>query len=125
MSDRHAPIDSGIFGDPRPNAVGHLALVPDDGCVTELDARSAPRVIWSGEDLLSVKLPAGTRVVSSKPPIPGLPDRDGAIRYALANRESSDPLVAGLRPGMKVTIAIDDVSLPLPKMRRPDIRESV
>jgi len=29
------------------------------------------------------------------------------------------------RPGLKVTIAIDDVSLPLPKMRRPDIRESV
>jgi hypothetical protein len=128
MPDRHvslAPGDPGVFGDPRPNAVGRLALVPDDGCVTELDARSAPRVIWSGEDLLSVKLPAGTRVISAKPPIPGLPDREAAIRYALANPEGSDPLAARLRPGQKVTIAIDDVSLPLPKMRRPDIRESV
>src|SRR4051812_36306652 len=125
MPDRTVAPDPSIFGDPRPNAVGRQALVPHGGCVIELDARSAPRVIWSGEDLLSVKLPAGTRVVYSKPPIPGLPDREGAIRYALANPEGSDPLVARLRRGMKVTIAIDDVSLPLPKMRRPDIRESV
>jgi len=131
MPDRQVPADPSsfgdpsIFGDPRPNAVGRRALVPDDGCVIKLDSRSAPRVIWSGDDLLSVKLPAGTRVVSSKPPIPGLPDREGAIRYALANPEGSDPLAARLRPGLKVTIAIDDVSLPLPKMRRPDIRESV
>ncbi|HZO31724.1 MAG TPA: lactate racemase domain-containing protein [Chloroflexota bacterium] len=125
MPDRAVATDPGVFGDPRPNAVGRRALQPDDGCVIELDSRSAPRVIWSGEDLLSVRLPAGTRVVYAKPPIPGLPDREGAIRYALANPEGSDPLVARLRPGMKVTIAIDDVSLPLPKMRRPDIRESV
>src|SRR3954465_5624833 len=116
MTDRHVPVDPGIFGDPRPNAVGRLALVPDDGCVIELDARSAPRVLWSGEDLLSVKLPAGTRVVYPKPPIPGLRGPDGAIRYALANPEGLDPLAARLRPGLKVTIAIDDVSLPLPKM---------
>jgi len=114
-----------IFGDPRPNAVGRRALVSHRGCVIELDARSAPRVLWSGEDLLSVTLPAGTRVVYPKPPIPGLRDRQGAIRYALANPEGAVPLVAQLRPGLKVTIAIDDVSLPLPKMRRPDVRESV
>ena len=36
-----------------------------------------------------------------------------------------DPLYALLRPGMKVTIAIDDISLPLPPMRRPDVRERV
>ncbi|MCC7370247.1 MAG: DUF2088 domain-containing protein [Chloroflexi bacterium] len=125
MSERPLYADPSIFGDPRPNAVGRRALVPDDGCVTELDSRSAPRVIWSGEDLLSVKLPAGTRVISSKPPIPGLPNREAAIKYALANPEGSDPLAACLQPGQKITIAIDDVSLPLPKMRRPDIRQSV
>jgi lactate racemase len=125
VHNRSVTLDESIFGDPRPNAVGRRALVPHDGCVIELDHRSAPRVLWSGEDLLSVKLPAGTRVVYSKPAIPGLPDRDNAIRFALANPEGSDPLVARLRPGMRVTIAVDDVSLPLPKMRRPDIRESV
>ena len=30
-----------------------------------------------------------------------------------------------LRPGMKVTIALDDISLPLPPMRTPDVRQQV
>ena len=113
------------FGDPTPNAVGRNAVVSSEGCVVHLEENSAKRLMWSGEDLLDVKLPAGTRVVYPKPTIPGIPDRDEGIRYALKNPEEMDPLEALLRPGMKVTIAIDDVSLPLPKMPRPDIRASV
>jgi hypothetical protein len=113
------------FGDPKPNAVGRRALVSHDGCVVHLDSASAPRLLWHGEDLLDVRLPAGTRVVYPKPTIAGLPDRKAAIQYAISHPEGMDPLVAYLRPGMKVTIAIDDISLPLPKMPRPDIRESV
>jgi hypothetical protein len=52
-----------------------------------------------------------------------LPDPDTAIRYALLRPENADPLFAQLNPNMRVTIAIDDISLPLPPMRRPDIRE--
>ncbi len=81
--------------------------------------------MWYGEDLLSVKFPAGTRVVYPSPTVPGLRDRAGAIRHALAHPVEMEPLDALLEPGMKVTLAIDDISLPLPKMRRPDIRESV
>ncbi len=117
--------DAEIFGDPRPNAVGRAALVPHTDCVRELNGSSTERLLWYGEDLIRVKLPAGTRVVYPKPTIPGLRDRDAAIRYALDNPEQADPLRAQLRPGMKVTIAIDDISLPLPKMNRPDIRQSV
>ncbi len=113
------------FSDPTPNAVGRKALVSHDGCVVHLESNSAPRLFWYAEDLLAVKLPAGTRVVYPNPTIPGLPDREGAIRYALAHPEEMEPLEALLKPGMKVTIAMDDISLPLPKMRRPDIRESV
>ena len=36
-----------------------------------------------------------------------------------------DPLPALLRPGMKLTICFDDVSLPLPPMEAPDIRQMV
>ena len=36
-----------------------------------------------------------------------------------------DPLPTLLKPGMKLTIAFDDVSLPLPPMKRPDIRQRV
>lgn len=113
------------FGDPTPNAVGREALVSSQGCVVHLEANSAKRLLWHGEDLLDVKLPAGTRVVYPKPTIPGIPDRDEGIRYALKNPEEMEPLEALLRPGMKITIAIDDISLPLPKMPQPDIRESV
>ena len=113
------------FGDPKPNAVGRNALVPTDGCVVHLEANSAKRLLWSGEDLLDVTLPAGTRVIYPKPTIPGLPDRDAAIRHALGHCAGMDAFGALLQPGMKVTIAIDDISLPLPKMPRPDVRESV
>ena len=113
------------FGDPTPNAVGRKALVSHEGCVVHLESDSAPRLMWYGEDLLAVKFPPGTRVMYPNPTIPGLPDRNAAVRYALAHPEEMAPLQALLRPGMKVTIAIDDISLPLPKMCRPDVRQSV
>src|SRR6185503_5202525 len=72
-----------------------------------------------------VRMPAGTREIYPKPTIPGLQDRESAIRYALEHPEGSEPLAALLRPGMRVTIAIDDISLPLPKMFRPDVRETM
>ncbi len=112
------------FGDPTPNAVGRDALVSSEGCVVHLEEQSADRLFWSGEDLIRAKLPAGARVIYPKPTIRGLKDRDAGIRYALQHPEEMDPLVAQLRPGMRVTIAIDDISLPLPKMNKPDIRES-
>src|SRR5205807_3791900 len=37
----------------------------------------------------------------------------------------SKPLPALLFPGMKLTIAFDDISLPLPPMQAPDIRQRV
>lgn len=117
--------DESVFGEPRPNAVGRAALVPSGGCVRELNGNSTERLLWYGEDLIRAKLPAGSRVVYPKPTIPGLRDREAGIRYALANPEQADPLESQLRPGMKVTIAIDDISLPLPKMNRPDVRESI
>ena len=93
--------------------------------VVYLEGNSRPRVLFSGEDLIEVNLPAGTRVIYSPDPIPGLKDRKGAIRNAIENPENMEPLSGLLSPGMKVTIAIDDISLPLPIMRLPDIRQSV
>ena len=93
--------------------------------VVTLDKRSGPRVLFSGDQLLEIDLPAGTRVVYPRPPIEPLKDVDAAIRYALNHPLNCEPLYAKLRPGMKVVIAIDDISLPLPPMRRPDVRERV
>ncbi len=94
-------------------------------CVVYLEENSAPRILWSGEDLVEAKLPAGTRVVYPKPPMTPVPNREAAIEYAIRHPENMEPLPTLLRAGMKVTIAIDDISLPLPPMRKPDIRESV
>lgn len=93
--------------------------------VVILDKKSAPRTIFSGDRLIEVDMPAGTRVIYPRPPLAALKDPDAAIRYALNHPHGSDPLHAKLRPGMKVTIAVDDISLPLPPMRRPDVRERV
>jgi hypothetical protein len=97
----------------------------DHPCVVTLDANSRPRVLFSGDQLVEVDLPPGTRVIYPKPPMAGLPDPDAAIRYALTHPLNSEPLYAKLRPGMRVTIAIDDLSMPLPPMKRPDVRQRV
>lgn len=95
-------------------------------CVRILDEDSVPRYMHYGEDFINVKLPAGTRVVYAKPPMKPIENRKAAIRYALNNPEGdAKPLYAQLKPGMKVTIAIDDISVPLPPMRTPDLRQQM
>ncbi|HYA35064.1 MAG TPA: lactate racemase domain-containing protein, partial [Candidatus Binataceae bacterium] len=91
--------------------------------VVTINRRSERRVIPYGEEFLYEKLPIGTRVIYPPPPLEPVADPDQAIRYALLHPENADPLFAQLNPNMRVTIAIDDISLPLPPMRRPDIRE--
>jgi hypothetical protein len=93
--------------------------------VVYIDRDSAPRIIPSGEDFILEDLPIGTRVIYPKPAIKGLPNREAAIRYAINHPHDTEPLYAQLEPGMKVTIAIDDISLPLPPMRTPDVRQTM
>lgn len=93
--------------------------------VVTLDRKSAPRTIFSGDRLIEVDMPPGTRVIYPRPPLAPLKDVEAAIRYAINHPLNSEPLHARLRPGMKVVIALDDISLPLPPMRRPDVRERV
>jgi hypothetical protein len=94
-------------------------------CVVTLERGSRPRVLFAGDKLVEVDLPAGTRCIYPKPPLAALKNVDAAIRYAINHPLGSEPLYAKLRPGMKVTIALDDISLPLPPMKRPDVRERV
>lgn len=82
-------------------------------------------LIACGERYVWETLPVGTRIIEAPPSKPGLPDPDGAIEHAIEHPLACDPLSAQLTPGMKVTIAFDDVSLPLPPMQRPDVRQRV
>ena len=114
-----APVMMNRFLDVDPPAVVSAAR-PDRGARSSSPStrKSAPRTIFSGDQLVDVDLPAGTRVIYPRPPLEALKDVDAAIRYAINHPYGTDPLHAKLRPGMKVVIAIDDISLPLPPMRR-------
>jgi lactate racemase len=93
--------------------------------IVTIDTDSAPRILFYGENFLLEDLPVGTRVIYPKRPLAGVANPVATIRYALNHPEEMEPLHALLEPGMKVTIAVDDISLPLPQMRRPDIRQLI
>jgi hypothetical protein len=95
------------------------------GFVLEVDDRTPPLLVHEGNGYRLERFPTGTRVVYPPESLPGIADVDGAIRHALDNPEGSEPLRALLRPGMKLTIAFDDLSIPLPPMQQPDIRQRV
>ncbi|HSL58664.1 MAG TPA: lactate racemase domain-containing protein [Acidimicrobiales bacterium] len=99
---------------------------PRPGFVLDVDRSTPPIVFHHGEGFRLEKLPPGrSRVIYPAEPLPGLDDPEGAIRRALLEPIDSDPLPALLFPGMKLTIAFDDVSLPLPPMQKPDIRQRI
>src|SRR5450631_1434883 len=99
-------------------------LYDENNQVVVTEKGSPPRVIFHGEDFLLEDLPLGTRVVFARAPLQGVPNPKAAIRWALNHPEGMDPLHALLRPGMRVTVALDDISLPLPPMRTPDLRQT-
>ena len=95
------------------------------GFVLEVDDRTPPLLVHQGEGFRLETFPAGTRVVYPPESIPTVPDVDAAIQQALLHPVDADPLPTQLRAGMRLTIAFDDVSLPLPPMRAPDIRQRI
>jgi hypothetical protein len=95
------------------------------GFVLEVDDRTPPLVVHEGEGFRLEHFPLGTRVIYPSESLAPLPDVDEAIGHALLHPLDSEPLPALLRAGMRLTIAFDDVSLPLPPMRRPDIRQRI
>ncbi|MER7402823.1 lactate racemase domain-containing protein [Streptomyces sp. NPDC000070] len=95
------------------------------GFVLDVDANTPPLVFFEGEGIRAERLPEGSRVVYPPSSLPGLQDVDAAIRNALLHPHGIEPLPELLRPGMRLTIVFDDVSLPLPSMRRPDVRGRV
>ena len=101
-------------------------MSPRPGFVLEVDRSTPPTLMWHGEGFRLERLPVGTRVVYGPEPISPLADPDAAIRHAL-DHPLGDAAAARalLRPGMRLTIAFDDISLPLPPMRAPDVRQRV
>ena len=75
----------------RPSPRRGLLRQEDRGdLVVTIDSDSAPRILFSGEDLLLEDLPLGTRVIYPKAPIAGLPNVRAAVRYAINHPEGSE-----------------------------------
>ncbi len=92
------------------------------GFVLEVDERTPALLVHEGEGFRLEKFPLGTRVIYPPESLPALRDLDGKIRQALDNPLGREPLRDLLFAGMKLTIVFDDLSIPLPKMKTPDIR---
>ncbi|MEJ7832070.1 MAG: lactate racemase domain-containing protein [Nocardioides sp.] len=95
------------------------------GFVLEVDDRTPPLLVHEGLGFRLENFPLGTRVIYPPESIPTVPDVEEAIRQALLHPVDADPLPTQLFAGMRLTIAFDDVSLPLPTMQRPDIRQRI
>jgi hypothetical protein len=99
---------------------------PRPGLVLEVDRSTPPVLTHHGEQFRLEKLPADrSRIIYPPEPLEPIEDPDRAIRDALESPIDSEPLRTLLFADMKLTIAFDDISLPLPPMRRPDIRQRV
>jgi hypothetical protein len=99
--------------------------MPRPGFVLDVDERTPPLLVNEGEGFRMQKFPLGTRVVYPPDPLPGIRDVNAAIRHALLHPIGQDPLPELLKAGMKLTIAVDDISIPLPPMVVPDIRQRI
>ena len=99
--------------------------MPRPGFVLDVDERTPPLLVNEGERFRMQKFPLGTKVVYPPDSLPGIRDVNAAIRHALLHPVGQDPLPELLKPGMKLTIAVDDISLTLPPMQTPDLRQRI
>jgi len=101
--------------------------MPRPGFVLEVDRSTPPALIWHGEGFRLERLPPErSRIIYAPEPLEPLPDPGSSISRALLEPLGGmPPLPDLLHAGMRLTIAFDDLSLPLPPMRRPDNRQRV
>src|SRR5207245_4765608 len=99
--------------------------MPRPGAVIEVDRNTPPVLFQFGEGVRLEKLPLGARIVYPPDPLEPIAHAERAIKRALGKPLEDDPLKSLLRRGMKLTIAFDDLSLPLPPMAAPDVRQLV
>ncbi len=104
---------------------GSLAGGGRPGLVLDVDERTPPLIVHHGEGFSLQQFPLGTRVVYPPDSLPGLPDVTAAIDAALDEPIDSPPLDELLFADMRLAIVFDDLSIPLPPMRAPDIRQRV
>src|SRR3989475_10125211 len=99
--------------------------MPRPGAVIEVDRTRPPVLFPLGKGARLERRPAGARIIYPPDPLEPIAHPERAIKRAIAKPLEDDPLKSLLRRGMKLTIAFDDLSLPLPPMAAPDVRQLV
>ena len=103
--------------------------MPRPGFVLDVD-RSTPPILFHHGEGFRLETPARRpqpRCIYPAEPLDGAqgPRRRHPPRARSTRSATASPCPPCCTPGMKLTIAFDDISLPLPPMRRPDIRQRV
>jgi hypothetical protein len=80
------------------------------------------RSLLCGDGAIGANLPDDVRVLSAPPGLPPVSDPAAAVRRALAEPIEHEPLSSLVGPGSKVTIAFDDLTIPVVPMAPPDFR---
>lgn len=83
------------------------------------------RHILCGDAVLEAEFPDDTRVLSAPPPLPALTHPVAAVRAALAAPVAHEPLSTVVGPSSTVTIAFDDLTIPVVPMEGMDFRQLV
>lgn len=92
------------------------------GFVLEVDERTPPLVVHSGDAVLRQLFPLGAKVVYPPDGLPALASVREEIGRVLDAPTASDPLRARLRPDGRLTVVVEDLSVPVPSMPDPDVR---
>lgn len=83
------------------------------------------RHIFCGDHAVEVEFGDDTRILSAPPPLPALQDPAAAVRAALAAPVAHEPLANLVGPSSTVTIAFDDLTIPVIPTEGPDFRQVV
>ena len=99
--------------------------MPRPGFVLEVDEPTPPLLVHQGGGVRLQRFPLGSRVVYPPDSLPGIKDVERS--YPSCADEPDRRRAAHRAPDawMKLTIAIDDISLPFPPMTTPDIRQRI
>ena len=104
-----------------------MRAIDTEGLVRIYEKGDPPLFLMNGESFVFAPVPEGSRVLYARPPLKGW--RGAELRakaeQAIDNPIGMEPLKALLRPGMRVTIAFDDISLSEPILQAPDCRQVV
>jgi lactate racemase-like protein len=103
---------------------------PDRGEGTQVPPRVRPtypstrmqRTLLCGDGTVSATFPDDIRILRAPPSVPAVSDPVATVRAALAHPIAHEPLAKLVGPGSKVTIAFDDLTIPVIPMVEPDFR---